>query len=144
GLVDPTGPPAVDWWRHGPLRRALVEDGFDGGMLDLGEALPLDARLADGRSGAEGHNAFPVAFEAAALGALHEYRPDGLLWMRSGFTGGQQYHAATWSGDPVHSWDAVTGFKSMVPAAVSSGLAGYAYWHTEVGGYIDGGLDAPG
>jgi alpha-glucosidase (family GH31 glycosyl hydrolase) len=29
----------------------------------------------------------------------------------------------------------------MVPAAVSAGLAGYAYWFTEVGGYIDGVAD---
>lgn len=139
-LIDATNPKAVEWWTNVGFRRALVDLGFDGGMLDLGEAIAPDAQLA-GRSGAEMHNAFPVAYTGAAYRAVEAFKPDGLLWMRSGFTGAQRFHAATWPGDPVHSWDGVTGFKSLVPAGISAGLAGYAYWHAEVGGYVDGVTD---
>jgi alpha-glucosidase (family GH31 glycosyl hydrolase) len=139
-LIDVTNPKAVEWWTDVAFKRALVDLGFDGGMLDLGEAIVPDTQLA-GRSGGEMHNAYTVAYTGAGYGALKKHKPDGLLWMRTGFTGGQQHHAATWSGDPVHSWDPVTGFKSIVPAGLSAGLAGYAYWHTEVGGYVDGVTD---
>jgi alpha-glucosidase (family GH31 glycosyl hydrolase) len=142
-LIDALNPRAVEWWQRVPLKRALVDLDFDGGMLDLGEAVPLDARFGDA-TGAEAHNVYPVAYQAAALGALRAYKPDGLLFMRSGWTGGQRNHAGTWSGDPVHSWDPVTGFQSIVPAGLGAGLAGYAYWHTEVGGYVDGGLSPSG
>jgi alpha-glucosidase len=143
-LIDATSPRAADWWRIGPLRRALVDLGFDGGMLDLGEAIPLDTRFGDGLTGAEVHNVYPIAYQRAAYQALQSYKPDGLLFMRSGWTGAQRYHAGTWSGDPAHNWDPVTGLQSIVPAGLGAGLAGYAYWHTEVGGYVDGGLDPAG
>jgi alpha-glucosidase (family GH31 glycosyl hydrolase) len=113
-------------------------------MLDLGEAIPLETRFGDNLTGAEVHNVYPLAYQRAAYEALKSYRPDGLLFMRSGWTGAQRYHAGTWSGDPVHSWDPVSGFQSIVPAGLGAGLAGYAYWHTEVGGYVDGGLDPAG
>ena len=141
GLIDALNPQTVAWWQQGPLKRALVDLGFDGGMLDLGEAVPSEAQFADGRSGAEVHNAYPVAFTGAAQAALQAFQPDGLFLTRSGYTGGQQFHTATWSGDAVHTWAPVTGFQSMVPAALGAGLAGYAYWHTEVSGYVDGGLE---
>lgn len=130
-LIDATNPAAVEWWRRDPLKRAMVDLGFDGGMLDLGEAVPADARFGD-LTGREVHNLFPVSFHRAAFDTVRSFKPDGLLWMRSGWTGGQRYHAATWSGDPIHHWEPVTGFQSMVPAALGAGLAGYAYWHTEV------------
>jgi alpha-glucosidase (family GH31 glycosyl hydrolase) len=141
-LLDFLRPEAVRWWQGGPLTRALTELGFDGGMMDLGEAVPGEAVFADGRSGHEAHNAYTAAYTRAGYEALRELKPDGLFWMRSGWTGAQAAHAATWPGDPWHNWDPVVGIKSMVPAALSAGLAGYAYWHTEVAGYLDGGLDA--
>jgi alpha-glucosidase (family GH31 glycosyl hydrolase) len=141
-LLDATNPAAVNWWQNGPLKRAFVDLGFDGGMFDLGEAVPVDARFDGGRTGATVHNAFPVAFGRALDGALQAWKPDGMFWMRSGFSGGQRFEKSTWSGDPTHSWQPVTGLPSMLPAALGAGLAGYAYWHTEVGGFVDAGLDA--
>jgi alpha-glucosidase (family GH31 glycosyl hydrolase) len=141
-LLDATNPEAVRWWQQVPLKRALVDLGFDGGMFDLGEAVPIDAQFSGGRSGATVHNAFPVALGQALDGALQLWKPDGMFWMRSGYTGGQHFARSTWSGDPVQSWQPVTGIPSMLPAALGAGLAGYAYWHTEVGGFVDAGLDA--
>ncbi len=141
GLIDATNARAVEWWQNGPIRRALSDLGFDGGMVDLGEAVPLDARFENGQTGATIHNSYSVSYTSAAFNALKKYKPDGLFFMRSGYTGGQSFHASTWSGDPVHNWDPIVGIKSIVPAGLGAGLAGYAYCHTEVGGYVDGGLD---
>lgn len=141
---DFTNPEAVRWWQQGPLRRALIDLGFDGGMFDLGDSAPPDGRYYGGATGTEVHNAFPVAIGRAIESGLMLHKPDALLWLRSGFTGGQRFSKGVWSGDPVHNWLPVTGFQSIVPATVSAGLAGYAYWHTEVGGYVDGGLDPAG
>ena len=142
GLIDAMNPRAVEWWQNGPIRRALTDLGFDGGMVDLGEAVPVETRFENNLTGADVHNSYTVAYTAAAFNALKKYKPDGLFFMRSGYTGGQAVHASTWSGDPIHNWDPVVGLKSIVPAGLGAGLAGYAYWHTEVGGYVDGGLDA--
>lgn len=141
-LLDMTNPEAVAWWQNGPLKRALVDLGFDGGMFDLGESVPVDARFSGGRTGATVHNAFPVACGQALDGALQAWKPDGMFWQRSGYTGGQRFERSTWPGDPLQSWQPVTGIPSMLPAALGAGLAGYAYWHTEVGGFVDAGLDA--
>ncbi len=139
--LDFTNPEAVRWWQQGPLRRALIDLGFDGGMFDLGDSAPPDGRFYGGATGTGIHNAFPVAIARAVESGLKLHKPDALFWMRSGFTGGQQFSKGVWSGDPVHNWMPVTGFQSIVPAAISAGMAGYASWHTEAGGYVDGGLD---
>jgi hypothetical protein len=140
-LIDVVNPQAAAWWQEVPLRRAFLDLGFDGGMLDLGEAVPIDARFVDGQTGATIHNQYPVLLARAMDGAIRRWKPDATVWMRSGWTGAQAYERGTWSGDPVHSWAPVTGLAAMLPAALSAGLAGFAYWHTEVGGYVDGGLD---
>ncbi len=140
GLIDVTNPAAVAWWQNGPLRRALIDLDFDGGMLDLGEAVPDDARFGD-RDGSEVHNLFPVVLASAMEAGLRALKPDGTFWMRSGYTGGQRYQRGTWSGDPLHSWEPDVGLPSVLSAGLSAGLAGYPFWHTEVGGYVDAGLD---
>jgi alpha-glucosidase (family GH31 glycosyl hydrolase) len=37
-------------------------------------------------------------------------------------------------------WDGPDGLRSMVPAALSFGLSGFPYWHTEVAGYVQADL----
>lgn len=138
--IDATNPAAMAWWRDNLLRRALVDLGFDGGMFDLGEAVPADAQFAGGLTGVDVHNRFPAALAQTLTSAVQTYKTDGLFWLRSGYTGAQRYELATWSGDPVHNWAPVSGFPSVLPAALGAGLAGFAYWHTEVGGFVDGGL----
>jgi alpha-glucosidase len=133
--LDFTNPDAVAWWQTG-VRRALVDLNLDGGMLDLGELLPEDARFANGRDGVAGHNAYVSLYHRAAWEEAQRSKPDAVFWMRAGATGDQRTHSVTWSGDPIDSWDAVTGIKSLVPAALSAGLSGYPYWYTEVSGYV--------
>ncbi|MBX5465759.1 MAG: hypothetical protein IRZ26_09435, partial [Clostridia bacterium] len=58
-LIDLTNPAARAWLER-VMVRELVGNGFSGWMADFGEELPLDARLADGRTGATLHNLYPV------------------------------------------------------------------------------------
>jgi alpha-D-xyloside xylohydrolase len=139
--LDFTNSSAVDWW--GRLwRRALVELGYDGGMLDLGEILPADAHFADGTRGAATHNRYPLLFAQSAWQHASRLRPEGdfVLFARSGAVGGQRFQSLQWPGDALMRWEAPDGLRAMIPAALSFGLSGFPYWHAEVAGYIQAGL----
>ena len=137
--LDFTNPRAVDWW--GSLwRRSLVDLGFDGGMLDLGELIPPEARFANGLDGRQLRNRYPLLQARAAFEAVNTHKPDAVLFMRAGAAGAQAYQHLQWPGDPRVTWEPVSGFQSMLPAALSAGLSGLPYWHPEIGGYLAVGL----
>jgi alpha-glucosidase (family GH31 glycosyl hydrolase) len=139
--LDYTDPDAVVWW-GASWRRALNDLGYDGGMLDLGELIPPDAVLGDGSTGKQSHNRYPLLYAQSAWQAACAARPDGdfALVLRSGAMGAQRYQSAQWNGDAVMRWQGPDGLKSMVPAALSFGLSGFPYWHTEVAGYVQADL----
>jgi alpha-D-xyloside xylohydrolase len=140
--LDYSDPDAVLWWAAS-WRRALDVLGYDGGMLDLGELIPPDAALADGSSGLQSHNRYPLLYARAAWEAASAARPDGdfALVLRSGAAGAQRFQSAQWNGDAVMRWQGPDGLKSMLPAALSFGLSGFPYWHAEAAGYVQADLD---
>jgi alpha-glucosidase (family GH31 glycosyl hydrolase) len=135
--LDFSDPDAVEWWAIG-WRRALDTLGWDGGMLDLGELIPTDALLADGTTGAESHNRYPLLYARAAWESASRVRPNGdfALLVRSAASGAQRYQSLQWPGDAVMRWDGPDGLQSLVPAALSFGLSGFPYFHAEVAGYV--------
>jgi alpha-D-xyloside xylohydrolase len=139
--LDYSDPDTVLWWT-GLWRRALTDLGFDGGMLDLGELIPADALLADGTTGLQSHNRYPLLYAQAAWEAATAVRPGGdfALLLRSGALGAQQFQMSQWDGDAVMRWQGPDGLQSMVPAALSYGLSGFPYWHAEVAGYVQADL----
>jgi alpha-D-xyloside xylohydrolase len=139
--LDYADPDAVVWWTAS-WRRALSDLGYDGGMLDLGELIPPDALLADGSTGAQSHNRYPLLYAESAWREARSMRPDGdfALVLRSGAIGAQRFQSAQWNGDAVMRWAAPDGLKSMVPAGLSCGLSGFPYWHAEVAGYVQADL----
>jgi alpha-D-xyloside xylohydrolase len=139
--LDLSDPDAALWW-GASWRRALVDLGYDGGMLDLGELIPADAALADGSSGLKSHNRYPLLYAQSAWQAAAAVRPDGdfALVLRSASLGAQRFQSAQWNGDAVMRWQGPDGLKSMVPAALSFGLSGFPYWHAEVAGYVQADL----
>ena len=99
-LLDFTNPGAQVWW--GELwRRGLNDLGYDGGMLDVGEILPDDVVMVDGRSGTAAHNDYPRLYAKYAWMHASALRPDGdfMLFARSGAAGAQQYQSLQWPGD---------------------------------------------
>lgn len=55
--------------------------------------------------------------------------------MRAGFRGSPKWVSLFWEGDQMVSWQANDGIKSAVVGLLSSGLSGFAFNHSDIGGY---------
>lgn len=55
--------------------------------------------------------------------------------MRAGFRNSPKWAMLFWEGDQMVSWQANDGIKSSVVGLLSSGLCGYAFNHSDIGGY---------
>jgi alpha-glucosidase (family GH31 glycosyl hydrolase) len=55
--------------------------------------------------------------------------------MRSAFTYTPKYLNLFWLGDQLISYDAYDGMKTLIPAAISSGISGQSMIHSDIGGY---------
>ena len=62
-------------------------------------------------------------------------RPDARPYAlhRNGYAGMQRYGAFLWSGDVYSTWETL---KTHVPIAINSGLTGFSYWGTDIGGFV--------
>jgi sulfoquinovosidase len=114
-----------------------ADKGVDGWMADYGEGLPFEAVLADGRSGAEAHNDYPLMWARANKSFWEARRPDGdfAIFSRSGFTGMAAATHVHWLGDQIPSFDRNDGLGSVIPLYLSAGLSGLSLTHSDVGGY---------
>lgn len=142
-VVDFTNPAAVRWWQD--LHRPLFELGVAAFKTDYGEGLPPEAVLADGRSGRQAHNLYPLlynraVFEAPRAAPARGPAPGGgpevagagaVVFGRSGTAGSQRY-PLLWSGDAQSTWDALAG---ALRSGLSLSLSGIAFWTHDVGGF---------
>ena len=128
--IDFTNPEAVELWQRGI--RSLMEMGVAGVKTDFGEQVPLDAVFSDGTTGATGHNLLPYLYNQATWEVVREY--DGIQLARSGWAGCQAI-PAIWAGDQSSDTNPGAGLGSVIVAAQSSGLSGYPYWGSDIGGY---------
>ena len=70
------------------------------------------------------------------VGKEREDPEDGLVFfMRAGFRDSPRWGMLFWEGDQMVSWQANDGIKSSVVGLLSSGLSGYAFNHSDIGGY---------
>ncbi len=132
-LVDFTSAAARRWWRR-QAQRAL-EMGIEGIKADDGEGyyMPPDARLADGRTGAEAAWAYGDLYRRTMQRALDESHPDtGVLFGRSGWSG-QQATGITWGGDQASDWWSL---RALVAATLTAAASGFSNWSHDVGGYL--------
>jgi alpha-glucosidase len=137
GVLDFTNPAARDWFAERVLGQEMLDIGIDGWMADFGEYLPTDLRLADGSDPMEAHNRWPVLWaqvNAAAL-ASRGRRGDALFFMRAGFSGVQEHCPLLWAGDQSVDFTRHDGIGTVITAALSAGLVGNAYSHSDCGGY---------
>ncbi len=132
--IDMTNPDAVSWF-GGLLGRSL-DLGYDGFMLDFGEYIPPNAKMFDGRSGWEAHNAFPVDYQKATWDYMTKARGDDFMYFaRAGYTGTQAYVPVHWSGDPDASFDDAKGLPAQIRAGINAGLSGIPFWGSDISGY---------
>ncbi len=136
GVVDFTHPAAAEWFAEEVIGKRMLDVGLDGWMADFGEYLPTDLRLHDGDPMQE-HNRWPVRWaEVNARAVASRGRTGDVLWfMRAGHTGVQAHCPLLWAGDQSVDFSRHDGIGTAITAALSSGLVGNAFSHSDVGGY---------
>ena len=140
GLIDLTSAAAREWFAARILRREMLERGMAGWMADFGEYLPVDARLSDGSDPMLTHNEWPVLWARTNAAA-----GDALFFMRSGHSGLGGFCPLLWAGDQSVDFSRHDGIGTAICAALSAGLVGNAYHHSDIGGYtsLDGRTRSP-
>jgi len=136
GVVDFTNPAAAAWFAEDVIGKRMLDFGLDGWMADFGEYLPTDLRLFEGDPMQE-HNRWPVRWaEVNARAVASRGRTGDVLWfMRAGHTGVQAHCPLLWAGDQSVDFSRHDGIGTVITAALSSGLVGNAFSHSDVGGY---------
>lgn len=137
GVVDFTNPEAADWFADAIIGKEMLDFGLSGWMADFGEYLPTDVRLANGVDGMLMHNAWPTIWAKVNADAVERRGKTGeaVFFMRAGYSGVQRYCPLLWAGDQSVDFTRHDGIGTVVCAALSSGLLGNAYHHSDIGGY---------
>lgn len=138
GIVDFTNPEAADWFKEEIIQKNMLDFGVRGWMADFGEYLPTDdVYLANGVDAKIMHNAWPALWaEVNAKGVAERGLTDEVtFFMRAGGTGTQKYCPMLWAGDQCVDFSRHDGLNTVICGALSSGLLGNAYHHSDIGGY---------
>jgi alpha-glucosidase (family GH31 glycosyl hydrolase) len=142
GMIDFTNPDAVAWYQA-QMQQAL-DDGWDGWMYDFAEYVPADAVFANGMTGAEGHNLYPLLYQKAVHDLMEAQLPgDYLVFARSGYAGPTPFGMAgtgglvpmVWAGDESTDFDLADGLPAALTAALNAGLSGIPLWGSDISGY---------
>ncbi|XP_059428283.1 uncharacterized protein LOC132162053 isoform X1 [Corylus avellana] len=145
GMLDLTHPNTASWFKQ--ILQEMVDDGVRGWMADFGEGLPVDATLYSGEDPISAHNRYPELWaqinrefveewKSNCVGKLKDDPTEALVFfMRAGFRNSPKWGMLFWEGDQMVSWQANDGIKSSVTGLLSSGLSGYAFNHSDIGGY---------
>ena len=137
GIVDFTSPTACAWFAERVIGQESLDLNVSGWMADFGEYLPIDVRLASGLSGMLAHNAWPTLWAEvnASAVASRGRTGDAVFFMRAGFTGVSRHCPLLWAGDQSVDFSRHDGIGTVIRGALSAGLLGNAYHHSDLGGY---------
>jgi alpha-glucosidase (family GH31 glycosyl hydrolase) len=130
-MPDFTSAEATRWWTE--KRRYLVDEvGIDGFKTDGGEhAWGADLRYADGTSGGQTNNRYPVLYAQAYHDLLRASGVDGITFSRAGYTGAAAV-PCHWAGDEDSTWEA---FRASVVAGITAGASGVFFWGWDIAGF---------
>ncbi|MFC0180887.1 alpha-glucosidase [Thorsellia kenyensis] len=137
GVVDFTIPEAKQWFSERIIQKEMLDIGINGWMADFGEYLPIDLKLSDNSDPKHRHNEWPVLWAEVNAHALaaKDKTGDAVFFMRAGYSGVQKHCPLLWGGDQSVDFSRHDGLVTVIPAALSSGLLGNAYHHSDIGGY---------
>ncbi|KAM6548043.1 hypothetical protein CsatB_019719 [Cannabis sativa] len=145
GMLDLTHPDTASWFKH--ILQDMVDDGVGGWMADFGEGLPVDCTLYSGEDPISAHNRYPELWaqinrdfveewKSSRVGKEKEDPEEALVFfMRAGFRNSPKWSMLFWEGDQMVSWQTNDGIKSSVVGLLSSGISGFAFNHSDIGGY---------
>ena len=136
GIVDLTNPDAFNWYKE-IIKKNLISLGIRGWMADFGEYLPIDCKLHNGVDAVLMHNEWPVLWAKCNYEAVKETNNLGKVFyfMRAGGYLSQKYATSLWAGDQSVNWEIHDGIASTIPAALSVGIIGNPFTHSDIGGY---------
>lgn len=137
GVLDFTRAETRAWFAERILGREMLDIGIAGWMADFGEYLPTDVRLASGMSAMEAHNLWPVLWaevnaQAVASRGLED---EVVFFQRAGFSGVSRHCPLLWAGDQSVDFTRHDGIGTVITGALSAGLVGNAFSHSDCGGY---------
>lgn len=137
GVLDFSREETQAWFAERIIGQEMLDRGIMGWMADFGEYLPTDLRLADGSDPMEAHNCYPVQWAEVNARAVASRGKTGeaLFFMRAGFSGVQAHCPLLWAGDQCVDFTRHDGIGTVITAALSAGLVGNAYSHSDCGGY---------
>jgi len=128
-IVDFTNPGAARWFR-GKLEAQLAL-GADSFKPDFAEEIPEDARFANGLTGSEMHNPYPLLFQHEVFEATRGHADRVVAWSRSAAPGVQRY-PGHWSGDPECTF---IDLANTLRGGLAAAMSGLAYWSHDIGGF---------
>jgi len=136
GIVDLTNPNAFNWYKN-IIKTNIINLGIKGWMADFGEYLPVDCILYNGKDAKLMHNEWPVLWAKCNYEAVQESNKLGEIFyfMRAGAHGSQHYATSLWAGDQSVNWETHDGIASVIPSALSTGIIGNPFTHSDIGGY---------
>lgn len=136
GIVDLTNPEAFNWYKS-IIKNNIIALGIKGWMADFGEYLPIDSVLYNGIDAKLMHNTWPVLWARCNYEAVKETKNIGKIFyfMRAGGHGSQRYSTSMWTGDQSVNWELHDGIASVIPSALSTGIIGNPFTHSDIGGY---------
>ena len=116
----------------------MKESGIDGFWTDLGEPenVPMNAFFNE-YSSEEFHNYYNREWSKIIGETMEETYPNYryFIMSRSGYTGSAKYNISVWSGDSTSSF---MNFRKQMAIGINSGLSGFSYWGSDVGGFVSG------
>ena len=117
--ADNRWPPDRQVACYWPVHKSVMDVGVDGWWPDQGDGLDGPSRL----------NRHRMYWEGTQLIRPNE-RPFALH--RNASPGIQRFGGFIWSGDPRALWETLA---NHVPVAVNTGLSGFPYWGSDIGGF---------
>lgn len=137
--------PAARAWASAQYATGL-QAGVDGWMADFAEWLPTDAKLADGTTGLESHQRYPVEYQRLNRDLFASFtKQDGverLFFVRSAWLGSQPLVSVVWAGDQQTDFSTGDGLPSVVPMGIGLGMTGFPYYGSDIAGYASAGTEA--
>ena len=135
-IIDLTNNNACSWIKS-IIKTNMIGIGLSGWMADFAEFLPTDCVLFDKSDPELTHNLYPVLWAEVNREAIEEagVSDECFFFSRSGYLGSASEMDMSWAGDQMVNWDTDDGLASVVPSAISLGLCGIPYWHSDMGGY---------